>query len=270
MLFSLQAGNLNLKQYSAVQLTPLGYKKISRGREKKAYPHQWCVALAWFISAVIPARHWYKAALKSTLVTASVLSLFRKNKPAFRLTRANHLNRLLSLLTRTDTPFHIPYRNYGMEILHGASGTIFCSVHLPLAKVSIRAMVEQQIPINAAITGARLPDGKMSLFGSEEKIPAIFGDAFVLVKAKKVLDRGGNVILMIDRYSNDKLSPNIMHFCGKIDARMVFYFSHLKRDGIIDNIYTEAPYPGCKNETEIKENIAFLKRKTAEIIAEMN
>ncbi len=257
---------MNLFQHLKTRLTPQLYTRINLGSDSKPYPKFGCVLLAYLIAQFFPVRYWCNIALWSTHFSALFSDPISQNKNPRLLTRANHQNRLLSLLTRTGKPFPIHVRNVGLNELEGASKIIFCTVHLPLVKVAIRSILENHIPINGAIVGIPLKNDQFAVYGINDKINALTRNPYVLLKAKRILNDNGNIVLMVDNSSGEYYSPNIMHLCGMVGARMIFFYSELLSDGTIKNTFANPPNPHCRNEEEVNENMTFVKQSTAEIL----
>jgi hypothetical protein len=191
---------------------------------------------------------------------------FRSKKNSIGFLRAQDLNSFLALMTREQKYFHIPYTVSGLEYLNDDCGIILCSVHVPLVKVALRGLIEHEIDISAAIVGLPPASNTMSVWGITGKIPIIARNPFSLLKAKKVLEQKGKVVVMIDNAKTNVYSPNIMKLCGKIDAKVVFFFAELNAQNAIDTYFIEAPFSHCRNEEEIKENLLFLRKKHDEIL----
>ena len=245
---------------------PSLYTQISRGKEDKVYPNYGCVLVAFFIASCFSKKRWYQLALLSTYISRFPYWVIHKHKRSMGLIQASHLNRLLSLLTRTGKQFYIPYSNIGLADIQPHTRLIFCTVHLPLVHVAIRALLEHGIHLDGAIVGVPIKDNLMTVWGLSQKINALTRNNHVLVRAKTLLANNGNIVLMIDMASGNSYSPNIMHFGGMLGAKIVFFFSELTPDGTILNTFYMAPNPYCRNELQIQENISFLKNKHNEIL----
>jgi hypothetical protein len=208
---------------------------------------------------------WYSVAVLITYLS-KFFKPFRSKKNSIGFFRAQDLNSFLSLMTREQKYFHIPYTISGLEHLNADCGIILCSVHVPLVKVALRGLIEHEIDISAAIVGLPPASNTMSVWGITDKIPIIARNPFSLLKAKKVLEHKGKVVVMIDNPKTHVYSPNIMKLCGKIDAKVVFFFAELNAQNVIDTYFIEAPFSNCRNEEEIKENLLFLKKKHDQIL----
>ena len=191
---------------------------------------------------------------------------FRTKKKTIGFLKAQDLNMFLALMTRRQKPFPVPYKLVGTEFLNEECGIILCSVHIPLVKVTLRALIENNIDISAAIVGTPPKSNQMSVWGITDKISIIARNAFTLVKAKTVLEKKGKLVLMIDSTKTGLYSPNIMKLCGKIDAKIVFFFAELNAQNVVESYLIEAPFPRCRTAEEINQNLIFLRSKHDEIL----
>ena len=93
---------------------------------------------------------WYKASFKVYILTKyfkyfNSSKLNRGSRDEFQIKRVFILNQLLSFLTRTGVSFYIPYEFNSKGIQH-ENGSLLCSSHLPLVKVCIKALIENNSP----------------------------------------------------------------------------------------------------------------------------
>jgi hypothetical protein len=222
--------------------------------------------LAIIISLIYPSDKWYKVVLYiSNLSRFLTFQLLNKNK-SIGMIRANHINGLLAVLTWTGKSFPVPYRITGLENLQQKNGLILCTVHLPLVKVAVRGLIENNFKINAAIAENAIKNNKMSVWGIADKIPVLLKNPFVLVKTRSILKNNGTVVMMIDDSRTGEFSPNIMRLCGKVGAKIVFFFAELTQDDNINCYFVNPPNENCENENSINENLDFLRQKKNEIL----
>ncbi len=237
------------------------FETINRGVEAEAYPNRVAVILATLIAGFLPRRFWYGGALRATWFTTRYLFLKRTGAGPIRWWRAHHLNRLLSLLTRVGVDFPVPSRNVGLESLGPLKGVALCTVHLPLAKVAVRSLLEHGVPIDATIVGRATGDGRFAAWGLSGKLETLVVDLTVLARAMSILVNPGNVFLMIDSsYLSHEYSPNIMRACGRVGSKAVFFYSTLNEDLEIVNTFLPLPHPNCESKAAIAENIAFIRQ----------
>lgn len=241
------------------------YKLISRDLANNKYPHLRFTLVATIIATLFSEKRWYKVSLFIITFTKFKLWLKRDQDMPLRLLQAIQVNCILSLLTRTKRPFPIEYKMTGTDALVDTSGLIICTVHLPLVKVGVRAILDQKHRIDAAIVANPLPDSLIGFWGITQKIPALLKDRFVLLKAKSILNKKGVILLMIDNNDNSHYSSNIMHLCRLTKSKIVFLFAELNQQGVVDANIINPPYPHCETPYQIEKNIAFAKQKTEEI-----
>lgn len=191
---------------------------------------------------------------------------FRSKKKSKGFYKAQHLNSFLALMTREQKYFHIPYNLNGLEYLTADCGIILCSVHVPLVKVTLRGLIDNHIELTAAVVGVPPAINQMSVWGITKKVPIIAKNSFSLLKAKTVLQNKGNLVLMIDDGKTGEYSPNIMKLCGKIDAKIVFFFAELNAQNVVESYLIEAPFPRCRTAEDINQNLIFLRSKHDEIL----
>ena len=228
--------------------------------------------ISGFIVIFVHPDSWYKASFKVYSLT-NYLQYFNLNKlssnarDAFQVKRVFILNQLLSLLTRTGIPFYIPYEFNSKEI-NMEDGTLLCSSHLPLIKVCIKAMIENNSPIDAIIAKHPTKEYKVSIWGMAEGVPALKSDNNVLLKTKSLLSKNAKIGLMVDDTETSDYSPNSMKICTLTGSKVVFCFAQLKKNGTISTWLEKAPYPYCKTEFEIQENVDGLRSRTNQIFQE--
>ena len=105
-------------------------------------------AIARILAATFPTRAWYRCALIVSYLAAGILCLGRRATKPHRFEQAILLNRLLAFLTRSRKAFPVPWRWSGDSeaIVEDAAaqgrGVIYCSAHLLLIKVAVRALRE--------------------------------------------------------------------------------------------------------------------------------
>jgi len=223
--------------------------------------------MAACIVLVLPVEYWYKTALRLTFLHRFIC-IRRHRNISTAFTRAGKLNSLLAYLTRANKPFPIPCTITGLEVLENKNrGTAFCTVHLPLAKVAISAVISNGYHIDAAIVASPTADRLMSVWGITQKIPTIESNKHSLLKAKTILHQNGSVLLMLDALYGEKYSPNIMHLAGKTSAQAIFFLAELNPSGIIDIQILQFPNPYCENETAVAENIQFVSDAVEKVLA---
>ena len=219
-----------------------------------------------FIVLMLPAEKWYQASFNIYLLMRH-LKYFNQSSPLFQVKRVNVLNQILSLLTRTGIPFHIAYE-FNSNNIKNENGFLICTTHLPLMKVGIRALIENNYRIDALIAQNPTKDMKIAIWGMKEKIAALKVDSNVLLKTKSFLLKNDSILVMIDIPNTNIYSPNSMKICGLTGSMAIFIFAKLNKNGIIQIWLESPPFPFCKTDSEIQENIKELKYKTNQILEE--
>jgi hypothetical protein len=133
-------------------------------------------------------------------------------------------------------------------------------------KVTLRGLIDNQVILSAAIVARPPASNKMSVWGITKKVPIIVKNTFSLLKSKTVIENKGTLVLMIDQTETGEYSPNIMKLCGKMDAKVVFFFAELNSQNVIECNCIEAPFPRCRTAEEINENLIFLRKKHDDIL----
>ena len=145
---------------------------------------------------------------------------------------------------------------------------MYCTSHLPLIKVGVKAMIENNYPVDATIAQYPGKDMKISIWGLKEGIPAMKADKNALLKTKTLLTNKAAIFLLIDDTTTNTYSPNSMKICRLTGSKMILGFAKLKKSGFIEVWLEQPPFTNCTTDTEIEENIAYIKQKTNQILDE--
>ena len=220
-----------------------------------------CACIVLFLKP----ESWYHAAYRLYRVTKNLKVFSKKNK--IEVTRVYILNQILSLLTRTKIPFCIPY-TFNSNNIKNEKGVLYCTTHIPLIKVAVKAMIENNYLFDGSIAKYPDKDMRISIWGLKEGIPAMKADKNVLLKTKTLLKNKAAILLMIDDTATNTYSPNSMKLCRLTGSKVIYGFSKLNKNGIIEVWLEQPPFPFCKTDSEIQENIKELKYKTNQILEE--
>jgi hypothetical protein len=222
--------------------------------------------IAFYIVSVVPPEQWYWTAHRLTGFLVSWRRKIQlKKKENEGLKHAFLLNSILSLLTRKHISFPVPVRAKGFELFAKprTSGMVICSVHIPLAKVAMRFLVENGHKPKAAIAGAHRGISSVALWGSTETIPVIPTGPFVLMRAKTLLTDGDTLAVMVDGNFGQDISPNIFLLAQKLNVDVVYLLSELLPDGTIEVSFFESsvkpPLPLEAVDQQIKELQGYLQ-----------
>ncbi len=215
----------------------------------------------WVIATCLPPSRWYRAALALAR---------RLARTAGRFAPASHnatdvslvprlLHRFLDLLALHGF-FPIPVIVEGEEHLRAYAaqpqGFVCCSAHIPFVKLFL--------PIARQAIGegrerriiAREPVGdNVVLAWNDEPWKAIRTDHAVLLHTRSLLRHNGCLLLAVDKEQGEFISSNIFRFVGKMNSRVLMWFTELQPDGTILLRILVPPGPGCRNEEEIRANL---------------
>lgn len=232
----------------------------------RSFQNQIYKSIAFYIRFFYSPIRWFDVSYTITNLTKHVFSNSLNKEQSQTRKRAEQLNKILSLLTRSQIEFPIPYLFDSHEIPDGNQGKIICSVHLPLLKVAVKSCLEHDIKIDYALVGTATKDHKMAVWGKSFKVPTIVRSPHVLLHARTHLQNNQTLLLMIDRVDGS-YSPNILKLCQIMHAQLYFLFSELQSDGVIATRYVSAPFPNCKTSEEIDVNLHFLRQEADSIFA---
>ena len=256
---------------SGVEKSEPGRGILIVSRVLVAFSHIFIPAAAFLIQWLVPARHWYAVSLALSSLIARAGRLRGKSGPWNNsVLRAQLLARLLRPLTRAGRAFPIPSTVTGLDVLdesRNPNGVVLCSIHLPLARVPVKTIMESGYPLKAALAANALPGGTIRIPGSAERLPAFKVLPVGLVKARTALRKGDWIAALIDTADSDvRYCRNLLRFTGRVGARAVFFFSELQADGRIEVRFVCPPDPWCSTESGIERNIQALNGEVQRIL----
>lgn len=222
--------------------------------------------VATVLTSTFPQHMWYGMAYTVTRLLAPWN--IRQNTD-YKVTRvmnhAKQLNLLLGLISRTGKDFPIPTRGYGVSLFTKTrpNGLILCSTHIPLAKVAVSYLAEGTSISMVAIAAEPGWANTIALWGSKKRLPAIRADQFVLQKAKTILQRGGTIVVMVDKKLGGVYSPNIFRLAEKLGSDVIYAETVLHQDKTVEVNFRESKWnrrPGHVQEqmNELYQNISSL------------
>jgi hypothetical protein len=219
------------------------------------------------IACFFPSYLWYKTAFYVTNYSKKFCYAFRDRKLSDYQKHGNQLDKLLSLLTRKNT-FAIQYSIDTSKVTKDTinQGEVYCTSHLPLTKVAIRAFIENEKIIDYALIGSNTKNNLFSIWGSSVKIKTLIKSPYVLLKSKRILEQNKSIVLMIDDPKNGFYSPNMLKIIGKTNSKLILFYTYFKKNGKIITEFLDPPYPYCLTDYEIEANIEFLKNLNNNII----
>ena len=181
------------------------------------------------------------------------------------LRRGKQMDKLYSLLTR-KSEFNIPTKLIPIPTISSETGLVICTVHLPLAKVGLRTLLENNFYIDYALVGGATKDGKLAVWGTRKKLNILVRNNSVLLKAKKLLEQKKRIILMCDNSKTGEISTNIFKIVNKSNAKIIYLFYQLENDNTLTTWLKFPSYPFCSNDQEIAINVKELMEERDKVI----
>ena len=236
------------------------FKKIMQNTDTYKLNTHLAKLFVWVVVIASPDKYWYDIAYYTSYLFGMLSRQALFGNSSIRYQTGYRLNKLLSLFTRTGKAFDIPIKITGLEHLSPTTnGLAICTAHLPLIKVGTRAILDSGFNIDAIIAAVPGKDGKMSSWGTTKRVRIIHSiNSNVLLKTRSVLKENGCVTLMIDEYYGKPLSPNMLHFCGKMGAKVVFLITDLADDHSVEVQLVLPPYPFCEDDDKVNKNLEVL------------
>ncbi len=247
-------------------------------KRKLSLARQWFtseifIGVCWFITVCFPAAQWYKVALVLSRFLARVTG--RLAPPAVNVSsdslEARLLHRFLDLFS-THTPyFPIPVVIEGEEHLRDYAaqpgGFVCCSAHIPFVKLFlpiVRKVIGEERELRV-IAREPVGDNEVSAWG-DKHWKAIRTDHAVLLHTRSLLRQNGCLMLAVDKEQGEFISSNIFRFVGKMNSRILMWFTQLQPDGTILLRIMLPPGPRCRNEEEIRANLDFVAENVRRIL----
>ena len=231
------------------------------------------VVTCWGIATLLPPTRWYRAALAISRFLARTAGRFA---PAGRnITAASLvprlLHRFLDILFTRNPYFPIPVVVEGEEYLHAYAarpeGFVCCSAHIPFVKLFLplaRKAVGDRRELKLI---AREPVGDNEVAAwNDQPWKAILTDHAVLLHTRSLLRKNGCLLLAVDKEQGEFISSNIFRFVGKMNSRVLMWFTQLQPDGTILLRILIPPGPGCKTEQEIRANLDLVAENVRRIL----
>jgi hypothetical protein len=177
------------------------------------------------------------------------------------------LNHLIALAR----PFPIPMRYKGLEVILDArsnpSGSVLCSVHLPLVRLVLRLLVDLGIPPTAVIANEiSIVNGRLPVWTTAHDLPGFIADTHVLFKARTILRRGGSLAALIDSNFGDPPNANVFRLIRSVGSRVVFFVSELQSDGAVLIEFLSPPDPFCTCEESVLSNMLFMQESIDRVL----
>ena len=227
----------------------------------------------WLIAVLLPASRWYGAALFLSRLLARGAGWFApKTSSASQVSLVPRLlHRFLDLLSTHNPYFAIPVVVEGEQYLRDYAaqpgGFVCCSAHIPFVKLFlplVRQVVGEDRELRVI---AREPVGNNEVSAwNDEHWKAIRTDHAVLLHTRSLLRQNGCLMLAVDKEQGEFISSNIFRFVGKMNSRILMWFTQLQPDGKILLRIMLPPGPHCRDEEEIRANLDFVAGNVKRIL----
>ena len=237
------------------------------------------------ITRIFPQSEWYRAAYvvsgmiakaSNMLATVSGIPYFmREPKKYINTVAIDHavkLNFLLAVMTHGGKPFPIPILAQGIDLFYKPrpNGVILCSTHIPLVKVALRHLMENNIKPTLAVAYEPGAFNTISVWGITDKIAAARTGPYVLQKVRTVLQKGEAIVVLVDKKLGDVYSPNVFRLAEKINADIIFFDAALQQDGKVKVGFHESEWNGYEQVNCIQQQLNELYQHTETILQQYN
>lgn len=211
---------------------------------------------AALVARVLPNSAWYRAAVAVARLQGRLVERMGGNRA---LTTELMLDLWLRELSFSGR-YRLPYRQTGVQVCLTPGPKLFCWTHLPLTEVPLRVYLEEGGAPVAVVSDAGKIVGRneFQVFGWPERMEALPADGALLTHVMRTLRRGKSVVFLADPYLGGSLSAVPVRLAARAGVPLVFQWTELGRDGILQVFYREAPFPYSRTEAEIAENMRFL------------
>jgi hypothetical protein len=228
---------------------------------------------ARLLAAIVPRRHWFRAAIFMSGWHARITCAVGKGKPRTR--ESNLRDDCLIELSQLGS-FPVPMQVSGAESLqvtasdHG--GIVLCATHIPLIMCVIRAAIltgHKPDLIVAAPHNIRLENSHIQPTGMGEGVPAVPPGPNALLRIRTILRKRGLIACTLDGHL-DEPSPDLLVLAGRLRARVVIYQTSLTPEGVVNVSFQNAPYPFCDSQEAIEANIRVIQENERRAFASLN
>ncbi len=219
----------------------------------------------WLISKLLPESRWYRTALALSRLLAGTAGWLAPSSHGVSQASLvpRLLHRFLDLLSTHKKYFPIPVVVMGEEHLRDyiaqPGGFVCCSAHIPFVKLFlplVRRLVGEERELRV-IAREPVGDNEVSAW-NDEHWKAIRTDHAVLLHTRSLLRQNGCLMLAVDKEQGEFISSNIFRFVGKMNSRILMWFTQLQPDGSILLRIMLPPGPHCRSEDEIRANLDFV------------
>ena len=226
---------------------------------------------ARLLAAVVPRRHWFRAAVLLSRWHAQITCAVGKNRPEIReaYLRDDWLIEL-SLLGS----FPVPMQIIGAESLEitamDRGGIVLCATHIPLLMAVIRAAIlsgHKPDLIVAAPHNIRLENSQIQPTGMTEGVPAMPPGPSALLRIRSILRRQGLIACTLDGHAEP--SPHLLVLAGRLGARVVTFRTGLAPDNTVNISFQNALHPFCDSYEAIEANMKAIQEDARRIFANL-
>lgn len=246
-------------------------RKLSAARQW--FTSEMFVFTCWLIAVLLPESRWYGVALAISRFmarSAGRMAPAQVNVSQASL-EARLLHRFLDIFATRQPYFPMPVVIVGEEYLRDYAaqpgGFVCCSAHIPFVKLFL-PLVKKVIGEDRQLRViAREPvgDNEVAVWG-DEHWKAIRTDHAVLLHTRSLLRQNGCLMLAVDKEQGEFISSNIFRFVGKMNSRILMWFTQLQPDGTILLRIMLPPGPHCRDEEEIRANLDFVQENVRRIL----
>ncbi len=246
-------------------------RKLSAARQRLT--SDLFLGTCWMIAHCLPSRYWYPTVLAISRFLARSARRFAPaaNNASEVSLVPRLLHRFLDLLAKHNPYFHIPVVIEGEEFLRTYAaqpgGFVCCSAHIPFVKLFlplIRKVVGEEREMRV-IAREPVGDNEVSAW-NDASWKAIRTDHAVLLHTRSLLRQNGCLLLAVDKEQGEFISSNIFRFVGKMQSRILMWFTQLQPNGDILLRIMLPPGPQCRNEEEIRANLDFVSENVRRIL----
>ncbi len=246
-------------------------QKLSAGREWAT--NEVFLFACRLISTFLPKARWYGAALRMARTLAGVTGSLMPaaGRTAHASLAPRLLHRFLDILAEHSRDFPIPVAVEGEEYLREYAaqpgGFVICSAHIPFVKLIFplaRKIIGEHREVRVV---AREPVGNNEVSSwIGPNLRAIRTDHAVLLHTRSLLRQNGCLMLAVDKEQGEFISSNIFRFVGKMNSRILMFFTQLQPDGRILIRIMPPPGPQCRSEEEIRANLDYVAENVRRIL----
>ena len=252
-----------------------------RGLIRQAFGRNYRAASA-LIVRTIPPRLWYRTAFLVARLQVKVLCPlaligiypYRRDIARWSMRRKVILARIMDTwmkcLGAYRRPFPIPIRIQTEppldDLPSNGYGVVFCTVHCFLADAVLGAILEASGNDLTVIAAVPEMVAECPVYGSDRTVPTIPADTLVLLKAKRILERGGSVAVLVDRGIGAPLAANTLRLAHLVGARLFFGMPELQPDGEILLAGCEAPDLQAGGEESVQFTLRALDAQRSRIL----